>query len=148
MRSVLEAADGSGVSAITGVDVTGHASNGGDAHARQAVDLAIGHFALQVLDYRPAISHRLQLRRGAQVAEEFATFLHRAQRQDGAVQGAFGELLLPDGDGTVLFHRDWARSSVLIRYYNGPGLGNGPGEDFLDGLRPPPVDCQPLIETG
>jgi len=55
------------------------------------MNLAIRQSAPQTLDHRPAVGHRLQFSRGAQVAQEGAAFLDAAQRDDGRDQVALGQ---------------------------------------------------------
>src|SRR5882672_2573235 len=104
MSAALQARHRGGVATVAGVEISRHTPEGGDAHAGEAMDFTIGRVALQILDHRPAIGHGLQLRRRAQVAEELAAFLHRAQRQDCGIQGALGELFLALADIAVQFH--------------------------------------------
>jgi hypothetical protein len=85
----------------------GDAADRRDAHAGQSVDLAIRHALLQPLDDGPAVGHRLQFRRGAQVTEEGAAFVDVLERQHGREQAAFRERFLAGGDVAVLLHRDW-----------------------------------------
>jgi len=59
------------------------------------MDVAIRQPALEELHDGPAIRHRLQLVRRAQVAEEAAAFLDAAQRKDRREQRALVLLLLP-----------------------------------------------------
>src|SRR6185295_811671 len=77
---------------------------GGDAHAGELVNLAIGHSASHVLDDGPAIGHGLQLGRRAEVAEERAAFLRRAQRRHGGEQAALGLNFLARTHVSVEFH--------------------------------------------
>src|ERR1700730_17651831 len=65
---------------------------------------AIGQAALQLFVDGPAIRHRLQFRRRAQIAEKTPAFLDAAQRQYRRAQRAFVLLFLPQGDETVGFH--------------------------------------------
>src|SRR6185295_3959586 len=115
MGTALEATHGGRIAAVSRVDVSGDAPDGRDTYSGEAMNLAIGHVTLQVLHHCPAIRHGLQLRGRAQVAKEFAAFLHRTQRQDRPIQGALGQLLLAGGDGSVLFHGMAARTNVLAR---------------------------------
>src|ERR1700678_3349954 len=92
------------VAAAPGGQIARNAADGGDADPRLPVDLTVGQAALQQLDHGPAVRHRLQFGRRAQVAEEAAAFLHTAQRQYGRAQRTLVLLLLPQGDGTIGFH--------------------------------------------
>src|SRR3974390_641296 len=65
------------------------AADGGDAHAGLPVTLPIRQAPLQPVDPGPAVSHRLQLRGGAQVAEEAAALVDGAQCQDRIAERAF-----------------------------------------------------------
>ena len=67
----------SGIATIALGQVARHAADGGDADAGLAMNLAIGQAAPQALDHRPAVRHRLQFGRGAQVTQEGAAFLAR-----------------------------------------------------------------------
>ena len=87
-------ASGERVAAVAVGQKARHAADGRDAHAGEAVDLPVGQARLQPLHHGPAIGHRLQLGRRAQIAKEGAAFLQRLQRGDGGEQVALGERLL------------------------------------------------------
>src|SRR5512145_1983926 len=93
------------VAATPGSEVTSDAPDGGYAHPGVPLYLAVRQPLLQQPDHRPAVGKRLQLGRRAQVAEESAAFLHRAQRQDGLKEAAFGRSLLSWSQALVRLHR-------------------------------------------
>src|SRR5665811_16319 len=70
------------VAAVSGREVARDAADRGDAHPGLTVDLPVGQAPLKQLDHRPAIRHRLQFGRSAEIAEEAAAFLHAAQHED------------------------------------------------------------------
>ena len=101
------------VAAVARREITRNPADRGHADAGLLVDLAVRKSALQKLDHGPAIRHRLQFRRRAQVAEETAAFLERAQGQYGGAQGSLVLLLLAQRHRSVGLHGTWY--NVLIR---------------------------------
>jgi hypothetical protein len=77
------------------------------------VDLAVGQAALEQLDHGPAIRHRLQFRRRAQIAEKAPAFLHAVKREYGGAQCAFVLLFLAQSDGTIGFHERDAAAGLM-----------------------------------
>jgi hypothetical protein len=104
MLRAIDALRRQGIATIALGQVARHAADGGDADAGLAMNLAIGQAAPQALDHGPAVGHRLQFRRRAQVAQEGAAFLDAAQRDDGGDQVALGQGFLARGQLPVGFH--------------------------------------------
>src|SRR5687767_8621616 len=82
----LQAIDGERITAIAVGEATRHASDGGDADAGQAVDLAIGDAFLQPVHDRPAVRYGLEFRGRAEVAEECAALVHGLEGQHSGKQ--------------------------------------------------------------
>lgn len=91
------------IPAIAGHQVAGDAPNRRDTDAGLFMDFAIRQSPLQQFHHRPPIGHRLQFGGRAQITEETAALIDRAQRQDGGAQRTLVLLLLPQGYQPVGF---------------------------------------------
>src|SRR5579872_5307470 len=94
-----------------------HAANCRDTDTGQSVYLAIRQPTLQELDDAPAISHRLNFRRRAQIAEESAAFLSALQGRDGRVEIAFCQSFLPGRDIAVALQSVFQCTNALSHYH-------------------------------
>src|SRR5205807_5581733 len=92
------------VAAVAGGEKARHATDGGDAHARETVDTAVGQATLETIDKRPEVCPRLQLGGRAQIAQERAALLRCAQGGERGAQVALGECFLARGDVVVGLH--------------------------------------------
>jgi hypothetical protein len=78
--------------------------HGRDTDTGNVMDLAIGKTLLEEFDYVPTIDERLELRRGAQIAQEIAAFVNGIQTDNRLAQRFLGPGLLPFGLVSVGFH--------------------------------------------
>lgn len=85
--------------------------DGGQAHAGELMNLPVGQAVLQAIDHRPSIRHCLDLRRGAQVAQEGTDLFRALQGSERGAQIALRQGFLAGGKDAVWLH---GRSNVLV----------------------------------
>jgi hypothetical protein len=103
-RPRLESPHGERIAAVAMGEETRNTPDGRHADASQPMDLTIGKAALQTVNSRPAIGHRLNFRRRAQVAKECSALIRRSQHRNSRKQRSFSERFLAWTHGSMDFH--------------------------------------------
>jgi hypothetical protein len=78
------------ITAVTRNEKASDAAYGRDRNTGEIVNFAIGQAILQILDHRPPIYERLELRRSAQIPEELLALRFGAETEYRAIEPLLG----------------------------------------------------------
>ena len=104
MSGGLEALCGGGVPAMPAGQKARYTADSRETHSTEAMNLPVGHAALQRLHHGPAVGHGLEFRGRAEIAQECPHLFRSLERCQRNAEVALGESFLAGGQATVGFH--------------------------------------------